>query len=357
VAIEKREQVFVSSTYVDLVEERQEVIQTLLEADCIPSGMELFPASDDDRWTLIKRVIDDSDYYIVVIGGRYGSVDPSAGLSYTEMEYDYAVEQRKPIRGFLHGSPGSISLDKSELAEHSREQLGAFRDKVQHRMIKYWNSPQELGAQVAKSLIQIRKTHPAEGWVRARHALTPEVERELIELRARVTELSAHLETEKVGHSFPVESLAQGDDVYEMNGWIEYDTIPDEGRPHITQTRHTQFSFLISWNELLYGLGPLMIDEASERALSSQLDNICTERYIEGEDEGLRPPDASRVKGVTADADAIHDIKVQLYSLGLIDKSGRRHPIHDRDTYWSLTSRGQDQLTRLRATKRSEESD
>jgi hypothetical protein len=71
VSDEKREQVFVSSTYLDLKEERQEVIQTLLEADCIPAGMELFPASDDDKWTLIKRVIDDSDYYLVVVGGRY----------------------------------------------------------------------------------------------------------------------------------------------------------------------------------------------------------------------------------------------------------------------------------------------
>lgn len=47
--IEKREQVFISSTFKDLVEERRAVIQTLLEADCIPAGMELFPASDDEN--------------------------------------------------------------------------------------------------------------------------------------------------------------------------------------------------------------------------------------------------------------------------------------------------------------------
>ena len=41
--VEKREQVFVSSTFKDLVDERAAVIQTLLEADCIPSGMEMFP--------------------------------------------------------------------------------------------------------------------------------------------------------------------------------------------------------------------------------------------------------------------------------------------------------------------------
>lgn len=40
--MDKRFQVFVSSTYEDLQEERREVMQALLELDCIPAGMELF---------------------------------------------------------------------------------------------------------------------------------------------------------------------------------------------------------------------------------------------------------------------------------------------------------------------------
>ena len=68
--MEKKYQVFVSSTYRDLATERQDVIQALLGLDCIPVGMELFPAADDDQWTLIKRLIDDCDYYILIVGGR-----------------------------------------------------------------------------------------------------------------------------------------------------------------------------------------------------------------------------------------------------------------------------------------------
>lgn len=94
--MDKRYQVFVSSTFRDLQEERQEIIQALLELDCIPSGMELFPAANEDQWTLIKKVIDDCDYYIVIIGGRYGSIG-AAGLSYTEMEYRYALEREYPL--------------------------------------------------------------------------------------------------------------------------------------------------------------------------------------------------------------------------------------------------------------------
>ena len=78
--VNKKYQVFVSSTYVDLVPERQEIMNALLELDCIPAGMELFPAADEDQWSLIKGVIDECDYYIVVIGGRYGSLGPD-GIS------------------------------------------------------------------------------------------------------------------------------------------------------------------------------------------------------------------------------------------------------------------------------------
>ena len=81
--MDKRYQVFVSSTYADLKEERQRVIQTLMEADCIPAGMELFPAADEEQFAFIKKVIDDCDYYLLIIGGRYGSTTED-GISYTE---------------------------------------------------------------------------------------------------------------------------------------------------------------------------------------------------------------------------------------------------------------------------------
>src|SRR5947209_7845098 len=111
-AMEKRYQVFVSSTYEDLREERQEVMQALLELDCIPAGMELFPAADEDQWTLIKKVIDDCDYYLVIIGGRYGSIG-SDGKSYTQMEYEYALTKQKHAIAFLHENPGDIPASKT----------------------------------------------------------------------------------------------------------------------------------------------------------------------------------------------------------------------------------------------------
>src|ERR1700742_4850314 len=102
-----RYQVFVSSTYDDLRSERQQATQAILEAGCFPSGMELFPASDDAQWELIKRVIEECDYYVIIVAGRYGSLT-SGGLSYTEKEYDYAIEKGIPVLGFVRDDIGEV---------------------------------------------------------------------------------------------------------------------------------------------------------------------------------------------------------------------------------------------------------
>jgi predicted transport protein len=54
---ERRYQIFLSSTYDDLREERQAVTQSILALGHLAAGMELFPASDLAQLDLIKRVI------------------------------------------------------------------------------------------------------------------------------------------------------------------------------------------------------------------------------------------------------------------------------------------------------------
>src|SRR6266849_6800645 len=109
--MDKRYQVFVSSTYADLKEERQKVIQAVIGMNCIPAGMELFPAADEEQFNFIKRIIDDCDYYLLIIGGRYGSVD-GEGVSYTEKEYDYALGRGLKVIAFVHSDPTSLGDGK-----------------------------------------------------------------------------------------------------------------------------------------------------------------------------------------------------------------------------------------------------
>ena len=161
-----RHQVFVSSTFTDLKEERAEVIQALWEMDCIPTGMEAFVASNEDQWKVIQRVIDDSDYYVLIIGGRYGSVT-SEGISYTEKEYRYAKELGIPVLAFVHNNPENIPVGKSERDEEYRRKLELFRSSVmKDHPVRTWSSPTELGGLVSRSLLREIKISPRPGWVR-----------------------------------------------------------------------------------------------------------------------------------------------------------------------------------------------
>lgn len=180
----RRYQVFVSGTYRDLVDERAAVIQAILGLRHLPAGMEMFPAANEDQWTLIKRVIDESDYYIVVVAGMYGSVNAD-GISYTELEYDYALKTDVPILGFVHRDPGKIASEKTEQTQEARDKLAAFRDKVQKKTVKFFTTAEGLRGLVAESLVQAIETHQREGWVRARYALSPETEAEIAKLEGR----------------------------------------------------------------------------------------------------------------------------------------------------------------------------
>src|SRR6185436_19528398 len=93
---EKKLQVFVSSTYDDLREERQVAVESILAAGHIPAGMELVAAGDASQMNVIRRWINESDVFLLILGGRYGSIEPKTGKSYVHLEYEHAVEQGKP---------------------------------------------------------------------------------------------------------------------------------------------------------------------------------------------------------------------------------------------------------------------
>src|SRR5262245_53278462 len=94
---DKKLQVFVSSTFSDLREERQAAVEAILSSGHIPAGMELFAAGDESQMTVIERWIDESDVYLLILGGRYGSIDKKSGKSYTQLEYEYALLKKKPL--------------------------------------------------------------------------------------------------------------------------------------------------------------------------------------------------------------------------------------------------------------------
>lgn len=143
--MEKKYQVFVSSTYQDLIEEQQKVIEALLGKNCFPVGTEYFPAANDDQLTVIKKIIDRCDYYILIIGGRYGSLDAKSGKSYTQLEFEYAVSKGIPIASFYHAEPNKLSGQRIEPTDDRKRKLNEFEIIVQEKLCDSWKEPYELG--------------------------------------------------------------------------------------------------------------------------------------------------------------------------------------------------------------------
>ncbi len=217
--MEKKYQVFVSSTFTDLKDEREAVLRAILELDQIPAGMELFPAANETAWRVIQRVIEASDYYVLVIGGRYGSVD-NRGIGYTEKEYNHAVGIKKPVLPFLHRDPGSIPRARTETDQVAWQKLLDFRSMVEQRhTCDYWTSADQLKAKVIVALSSAIKHTPGVGWIRADRPREEDVARALV-LHRRVKELEALLEQRQARDNLHF--------WHDYAGEFEADEMPDE---------------------------------------------------------------------------------------------------------------------------------
>lgn len=336
--MDRRHQVFISSTFSDLKKERSEIIQALLELDCFPAGMELFPATSASAWELIKGVIDDSDYYCLVIGGRYGSMD-STGIGYTEKEYDYAISIGKPLMIFLHKAPGSIASDQTETSDAGKDKLNAFRAKVEKaHHCKYWNSAEELGEQVSRSLIVLRKAEPAEGWVHGKYA-DESLILENATLKARVSQLEAELlvSVSKMRHEVNGD-LAFGEDEYSLQV-----SFIIKGQQEYLDERID-----VTWDCILIYVGPTLLGECTDDDLLDKL-SLCFFHVIQRN---------QKWKEVTSDSIVIpyayrDEIKVQMRALGYMAPGTKRRAVSNQKVYWKLTDEGESRLVQIQAIKRN----
>ncbi len=191
--VEKRYQVFVSSTYEDLKEERAAVIDCLLDNNCIPVGMEQFPASSMSQWEYIQKMMEYTDYYVLITAGKYGSIDPSTEnrISYTEREYDYAKGKNIPVLSFIIKNMDSLPGYKLERDSDLREKLTLFQNKVRTgKLVSFYSDVSDLKYEVSRSISRAIIDEPAIGWIRADSSISKtnpsQVDQKLAQLEAEI---------------------------------------------------------------------------------------------------------------------------------------------------------------------------
>lgn len=343
--IEKRFQVFLSSTYTDLIEERNEVMQALLELECMPAGMELFPATNETQWNWIKKVIDESDYYLVVLAGRYGSISPQTGISYTEMEYRYALDIGKPILGFLHEDPKSIPARLTENEPETYEKLEKFRELVKSKLCKFYSSPNDLGAKVSRSVTQLKKQYQAIGWIRADQIEQYSSNEDYIKLSKENEQLKNQLKELNNLISQQNLKLASGDDNININFYFNRKIKnPDPNKSNWLKLGRESLEIVTNWNKLFSIIALQMIKGESEYGFSRTISISFSHKF---EFAFFNKYPDERYDDFSIAYSDLESILLQFRALGYIAYSDRK---------WNLTQSGNEYFTYMSALKKGVDS-
>jgi hypothetical protein len=323
--MDKKYQIFVSSTYEDLKEERDQAIKAVLEMGHIPVGMEMFSAADEEQWKLIARQIEATDYYIIIVGHRYGS-ETAEGISYTEKEYDYAKSCGVPTLGFIIDEKASWPAVRIDKDTKKLKKLDNFKKKVKSKLVQFWSGKEDLHGKISISLVKAMNTNPRTGWSRADDEIGANVTRELSRLSAENSKL--RVENARLLNN----QLEAVDEVREVVNILNENTRTlriRSGASFDTATEHVRTLL-----QLFLSAAPNLILENTTEGIAANIAySIVGTKY-----HNYWPFGKVNAEHLIADFSA----------LDLIEPSQKKHPVSDKSSYWSLTKLGKQLQKRSR---------
>lgn len=324
--MEKKYQIFISSTYEDLRVPRDQVIKAVLEMGHIPVGMEMFSAGDEQQWEIIKRQIEQSDYYLVIVAHRYGSM--IGDISYTEREYDYAATLGIPTLGFIVNDESQWPDNQKENNKEIQERLANFKAKVGGKMVSFWRGEEDLYGKCSIALMKAFQAYPRIGWIKADKADTAEMVKEITRLSRENHELRVQVESDK--RRVEIERNSEVDRVI--------DALRNNDRPVSIFKRADKDWLKLEKTHLLKifeAMAPDLIDEGAEEKL---MQAVAFELSMETDLRRHAPVPTNYFRSWLAD----------LSSLGLIAPSEKRHSVNDYNRYWTLLPFGREVHGRIR---------
>jgi hypothetical protein len=154
--------VYLSSTFGDLAEHREAVIDSIVRVGAVSVAMEQFGASSAPPLEVCKEYLLDSDVMVLLLGHRYGAVLPGAETSVTEFEYHTARAYAKPVLAFVvdpkYPWPPQF-IDGGEAGER----LATFKARLLSELVVgYFTSPSDLAVRVVQALHAFRSERAPE---------------------------------------------------------------------------------------------------------------------------------------------------------------------------------------------------
>lgn len=340
----KKLQVFISSTYIDLIDERQSAVQAVLDSGHIPAGMELFKAGNETQLETIYRWIDNSDVYMLILGGRYGSVEKESQKSYTRLEYEYAVSKKIPIFSVVLNDDflkvKAIALGEDKIYEKENvKKYNDFKELVLSKIVRMVADSKDIMLAVHATLVEFLDDYDLVGWIRADDSdANTSLLMQINELSIKNKELidknaSLNKEISLIQSTFESELAFEGENV---NIQGKYSEKINSSPPYHYRDRSIEKA--ITWDKMFLLWAP---------RLTATLNSARAKKELEYSLKDLMG------RYVDINENLFQTIKIQYSALGLIKYYEARTTQGGTAEFITLTSRGSHYLIKKTAIKKT----
>jgi hypothetical protein len=321
--LDKRYQVFISTSGSEMQPERMILAQTLV-------GMGFFSWGLEQRTPLstafARRQVDDCDYVVILLGSQYGEQSVS-GVGYMHLEYIYAVTKQKPMIVFMHEDPLSRDISLQDSKPELREKFQEFRKLLQQEVdqVFTYRSMRDLEMAVRFNMPQMLERYPVQGWVRPQN--TQALHDEIDSLKAKLEQLETEAGKREVDPFLSLPKVAMHEDFS-----FEY-------RMHAYQDgnfKELKIQKKMTWAQLLGILGATFIHPTPEEYFSKRMNEYLNDTGLN--DARREMPRAHAVARSQINIRALHSIKMQMRQNEWIIQSGRDER---QRMLWQLTPKGQ----------------
>lgn len=257
---DKKLQIFVSSTFTDLKEERQAAVEAILSSGHIPAGMELFSAGDESQMSVIKRWIDESDVYLLILGGRYGSIEKKSGKSYTHLEYEYALAKQKPLFAVVISNDAlekKVKLKGTAVLEQDNtKELKEFKSIILKNLVKFWDDKKDIKIAIHETISEFSFRKDLIGWVRADNVVNTAF---LAQEIARLTSENSELRKKQAAENNTA--------LYSNLTYEQLEALLKKEIVNMDEKEMTLFDFILEYGRVLTsgiqdgGLSPTIVDK------------------------------------------------------------------------------------------------
>lgn len=211
---------------------------------------------------------------MLILGGRYGSIEPESGKSYTQIEYEYAIEKDIPVfavilnESFLHQKAALKAYDVFE--KDNKDKYEEFKKLVETKIIKYVDDCKDIQIVIKDSISELDEEYELIGWIRSNEGDTGQLLQQLNETRLECDKLRDELKECKsnIANIKVVEIFASGEEkttlrYTDMHTFNKFSTIE------------------LTWNEIFIIFGKIIYKDGSitNTEIKFELESAIANRY------------------------------------------------------------------------------